>query len=194
MSLKSDVWFMTSLIGKLLRQILGETLRTLADYLLREEPIPEPVKAQPAPNRKKGSPKSRARLEVINNDPPPEVIGEPEKPAKVRDRSNYNPKDHNGYKIAAIGVLRILLNNGTKFSAPALHKIHQNISDSTIRSACKIMVEDGLLDTELDKGINSAVYWILNHEAAHKHLMELEAVAPSLPTSNEPGEPEASLN
>ena len=198
MSLRSDVWFVTTLIGKSLRQILGETLRTLADYLLHEEKVvttPEPIKVQketsPTPirtPRPKGPYKPRARLEVIGNDPPPEVSEGPEKPARVRDRSGYNPKDHNGYKIAAVGVLRTLLDNDTKFSAPALHKVHQNISDSTIRTACKTMVDDGLLATELDKGINSAVYWILDREGAHKHLMELEAVAPKLPTSNEAGE------
>ena len=49
MSLRSDVWFVTTLIGKSLRQILGETLRTLADYLLHEEKVvttPEPIKVQ----------------------------------------------------------------------------------------------------------------------------------------------------
>ena len=201
MSLRNDVKFVTSLIGRALRQILGETFRNLADYLLHEgnsievQPEVSKVKVAPAPvqttPRKKNSPKSQSRIEVtpIETNPESSPGGDlSETLVKVRDRSTYNPKDHNGYKIAAIGILRTLLNTGSRFSAPALHKIHQNVSDSTIRTACKTMVTDGLLATELDKGLNSAVYWILDHEAARLHLMDLEATTPALPVSNERGE------
>jgi hypothetical protein len=202
MSLRNDIWFVTRVFGKALRQILGETLRTLADYLLHEEeiiPTPEPINIQPEPSTPVRTPaprtkvKSRARTEVISNSPP-EVIPDLEKPAKTRDRSRYNPKDHNGYKIAAIAVLKTLLCTEDRLSVPALHKLYRDITDSTIRTACKTMVEDGILTTELDSKVNASVFWILNHDAARKHLAELEAVAPVLPTSNELGESETSLN
>lgn len=205
MSLRSDVWFVTTLIGSTIRQILGEAFRHLADYLLHEdpktesEPIKDQVQPAPTPVQRPSTPrmkvpKARTRLEVIHNDPLPEVSEEPEKPARVRDRSTYNPKEHNGYKIAAGCVLRTLIANEARMSAPALHKIHPNSTDSTIRTACKTMAKDGILATEYDGSVRSDVYWVFNREMAREHLAELEASAPSLPTSNEPGESETSLN
>jgi hypothetical protein len=200
MSLRSDLWFVTSLIGSTIRQILGESFRTLADYLLRGEPEtePKPISVQvqtpltpvqsSVPYRTRSS-KAHTRLEVTSKDLPPEVPNEPEKPVKVRDRSVYKPKDHNGYKIAAIGVLQTLLSNDaslSRMSAPALHKIHPNSTDSTIRIACKTMVKDGILATEYSDDVRSDVYWVLNREAAQNHLAELEVVAPQLPISDEP--------
>lgn len=205
MSLRSDVMFVTSLIGKALRQILGETFRNLADYLLREGQEPEtqpeapkvevaPAPVQSTPSRKKSTPKSKSRIEAAPVETPT-IEEAPEKPVKVRDRSTYNPKEHNGYKIAALGVLRVLLSldPGSKRSAPDFHKLDPISTDSTIRTACKTMVKDGILDTEYDNLARSNVYWVYNLDAAERHLAELEATAPELPTSDEPGEPQTSL-
>jgi hypothetical protein len=194
MSLRSDVWFVTSLIGSAIRQILGETFRHLADYLLREDQSATTatevnVEVPKTPPRTRH--KATTQREVISQEPPPDVEV---KPAKPRDRSKYRPKEHGQYKVAAVGILRTLLSNDVRLSAPELHKINKNSTDSTIRTACKTMVSDGLLATELDTKKNSDVYWVLNREAAQLHLTELEAVAPVLPTSEESGEPQPSLN
>lgn len=192
MSLRNDVWFVTSLIGSAIRQILGETFRTLADYLLREfkeVPPPEPPKGEIAPVRQKRSHKSKR--EAIDQEPPPEVVVKAPKP---RDRSKYNPKDHGPYKISAIGILKTLLGRESGLSVPALAKIHTTSTDSSIRTACKTMVEDGILATEYSGKVNSNIYWIKDQNAAQTHLAELEASAPTLPTSEESREPEASLN
>jgi len=194
MSLRSDVWFVTSLIGSAIRQILGETFRTLADYLLKEHqvvPPPEPIKVEATPVRQRRTTKTAPQREVISQEPPPEVVVKATKP---RDRSKYNPKDHGPYKIAAIGILKTLLENEVRLSVPNLAKIHTTSTDSSIRTACKTMVRDLILATEYDDEVKSDVYWVDDPKAARDHLAELEAVAPALPPSNEPGEPEASLN
>lgn len=191
MSLRSDVTFVTTLIVGAIRQILGETFRTLADYLLRDKvpPPPETIKVEPTPvhPRQKATP----QRVVINCAPPPEVLVKASKP---RDRSKYNPKEHGQYKIAAIGILKTLLENGSRLSAPALAKIHTNSTDSTIRTACKTMVKDGILTTEYDENSKSDVYWVVDLNAARVHLAELEASAPVLPPSDESREPQASLD
>jgi hypothetical protein len=194
MSLRSDVWFVTTLIGSAIRQILGETFRQLADYLLHEDQSDTPtteVKVDLPKTPPRTRHKAAPQREVISQEPPPDVDF---KPAKPRDRSKYKPKEHGQYKVAAIGILRTLLSNDVRLSAPELHKIDNNSTDSTIRTACKTMVSDGLLATELDTKKNSDVYWVFNREAAQLHLTELEAVAPVLPTLEESGESETGLN
>lgn len=200
MSLKSDISFIARTLGGAIRQILGETFRILADTLLyrkQEPPAPPdpPVRVETPAVHSRKAVRASSR-QIFSHNPPPEVE-QPEKPVKIRDRSSYNPKNHNGYKIAAIGTLRTLLSNDvrlSRLSAPALHKINQDSTDSTIRTACKTMVKDGILATEYDNDVRSDVYWILNRELAVGHLTELESVTPKLPTSEEGGESESSLN
>lgn len=194
MSLRSDVTFVTTLILGAIRQVLGETFRTLADYLLKKStvvPPSEPPQVEVAPVRQRRTQKAAPHREPISQDPPPEVVVKATKP---RDRSRYNPKDHGPYKIAAIGILKILLGSETRLSVPALARVHTTSTDSSIRTACKAMVKDGILATEYDSNVKSDVYWVDDEKAATAHLAELEAVAPSLPPSNEPGESETSLN
>lgn len=193
MSLRSDVTFVTTLILGAIRQILGETLRTMADYLLKNPqvvPPPEPPKVEVAPVHQRRTHKATPQREPISQESPPEVLTKPTKP---RDRSKYNPKDHGPYKIAAIGILQILSVSG-RLSVPALAKGLPNSTDSSIRTACKTMVKDGILATEFSSDARSNVYWIADREATRIHLAELEESAPLLPTSNESGEPETSLN
>lgn len=195
MSLRNDVTYVTTLILGAIRQILGETLRTVADYLLKESstvvPPPETPKVEVSPARQRRSSKAAPHREPISQDPPPEVAVKPPKP---RDRSNYNPKEHGPYKIAAIGILGTLLENESRLAVPALARILTSSTDSSIRTACKTMVKDGLLATAYDEVVRSAVYWVEDQSAARSHLAELEASAPTLPQSNESGESETSLN
>jgi hypothetical protein len=208
-SLRSDISFIARTLGSAIRRILGETFRIIADTLLyqKQEPMeapPAPV-ATPAPTpapvrvKPKGhSIKSvKASPKVTSIDPPLEV-DEPVKPPKVRNRSGYLAKEHGAYKIAAIAILKVFLYNqevGPRLSVPELYKILDNTStDSTIRTACKTMVEDQIFDTIHEDGARSAVYWVKDEVAARDHLAYLESVTPKLPTSEEGGEPEASLN
>lgn len=183
MSLRSDVTFVATTIIAAIRQILGETCQILADYLLQVDEVSNPPR---------GNDRVVERQEASSSEPPLEVL--PVKPQKPRDRSLYKPKEHGGYKIAAIGVLQSLLNSTSKLSAPAIHKNYKISSDSTIRTACKTMVADGILATEFSSEARSDVYWILDLEAAEKHLAELKAMAPILPQSDESGEPQPSLD
>jgi hypothetical protein len=201
MSLRSDVKFVATTIVEAIRQILGETCQILADYLLvqkersvavSQEEEAEVVEVSFTPRQRKHARVSHRR-ETISSEPPPEV-SEPEVKPRPRDRSLYKPKDHGGYKIAAIGVLQTLLSSNMKLSAPAIHKNYKISSDSTIRTACKTMVEDKILATEFSSEVRSDVYWILDLEAAEKHLAELRATAPVLPQSDESGESQASLD
>jgi hypothetical protein len=190
-------------IARAIRQILGETCQVLADYLLRvqkepsgaipqEEEEAEVVEVSFTPRQRKHARVNHHR-ETISSEPLPEV-SEPEVRSRPRDRSSYKPKDHGSYKIAAIGVLQNLFDSDQKLSAPAIQKRYKNSSDSTIRTACKTMVEDGILATEFSSEARSDVYWILNVDAAQKHLEELKATAPQLPQSDEVVEPQASLD
>jgi hypothetical protein len=210
-SLRSDISFIARTLGSAIRRILGETFRIIADTLLYQKQ--EPMEAPPAPvatptqaptqafvrvKPKRNSIKSvKAAQKVTSIDPPPEV-DEPVKPPKVRNRSGYLAKEHGAYKIAAIAILKVFLYNqeaGPRLSVPELYKILDNTStDSTIRTACKTMVEDQIFDTIHEDGARSAVYWVKDEVAARNHLAYLESVTPKLPTSEEGGEPEASLN
>lgn len=205
-SLRSDVRFIAKTLGRAIRQILGETFRQLSDYLLyrKQEPVeatpaPSPV-ATPAPVRVKAKASSKSHLKVSQKQParidPPSEVDEPEKPPKVRNRSGYLAKEHGSYKVAAIGILRVFLQEaGQRLSVPELHKLlNKTSTDSTIRTACKTMVEDQIFDTVHEDGARSAVYWVKNVDAACNHLTYLESVTPTLPTSEESGEPETSLN
>lgn len=202
MSLRNDIKFVAMTLGGAIRQILGEAFRQLADYLLgKEEPHPSevqeatPVKVETPSVRTRRS-VNTSRKQVISRHPPPDVV-QPDKPIKVRDRSGYLAKEHGSYKIAAIAILKVFLNQeaGKRLSVPELYKLLNNTStDSTIRTACKTMVEDQIFDTVHEDGARSAVYWVKDIDAASNHLANLEAVAPKLPVSNEGGEPETSLN
>jgi hypothetical protein len=194
MSLKSDVKFVVSLIGGAIRQSLGDIFRQLADYFqsLPEDP-PVPPKEEPLPVRPRTP--ARARRQAISRKPPPEVLGSIQdvvtKQAKVRDRSGYNPKDHNQFKVAALGILRVLLSEpNRRSSAPALAKelkgTKTESTETTIRTACKTLVEDGIFDRVLDNQVNSVVYWVRDSAAARKLLDELEANPPYLPTEDGP--------
>lgn len=192
MSLRSDVKFVTTVIARAIRQILGETCQVLADYLLRvqKEPSVETPQAEVTPRQRKHVRVVQPQ-EELSSEPPATLV---EVRSRPRDRSSYKPKDHGSYKIAAIGVLQNLFDSDQKLSAPAIQKRYKNSSDSAIRTACKTMVEDGILATEFSSEARSDVYWILNVDAAQKHLEELKATAPQLPQSDEVVEPQASLD
>jgi hypothetical protein len=183
MSLRNDIKYVLTTLGEAFRQILGTTFRTLADYLLQDSKDGPRAPEEPKP------PTSVASQDL------PEVELEA-KPSKPRDRSKYNPKEHGQYKIAAIGVLKTLLSMppGFRASAPALAKMLPNSTDSTIRTACKTMVTDGLFETTFDDSIRSCVYWVYNVKAATLYLSELESTTPALPVSDEARESETSLN
>jgi len=197
MSLRSNVKFVVSLIGGAIRQSLGDIFRQLADYFqsLPEDP-PVPPKEEQPPVRLR--PPAKIRRQAISRKPPPEVLGlandvvEGVKPPKIRDRSGYNPKDHNQFKVAALGILRALLSDESNrpASAPALTRELKNTktesTETTIRTACKTLVDDGIFDRVLDEQINSVVYWVKDFDAAHKLLAELEANPPYLPTEDGP--------
>jgi hypothetical protein len=57
-------------------------------------------------------------------------------------------------------------------------------TETTIRTACKTLVEDGIFDRVLDEHVNSVVYWVRDLDAARKLLAELEANPPYLPTED----------
>ena len=206
-SLRSDVRFIAKTLGKAIRQILGETFRIIADTLLyrKQEPIeapPSPAPVAPPVNVEKSTTSSRKskapQRQTLSHEPPPVLVELPEKPPKVRNRSGYLAKEHGSYKVAAIGILRVFLHDqeaNHRLSVPELHKLlNKTSTDSTIRTACKTMVEDQIFDTVHEEGARSAVYWVKNVDAACNHLTYLESVTPILPTSEESGEPETSLN
>ena len=194
MSLRNDIKFVVSLIGGAIRQSLGDIFRQLADYFQNppeDTPIPPREAAPPVRQRQP----TKVRRQTISRQPPPDVLGLTQdvvsKPPKVRDRSGYNPKDHNQFKVAALGILRILLSEpNRRSSAPALAKelrgTKTESTESTIRTACKTLVEDGVFDKVLDGQLNSVVYWIRDSEAARQLLDKLEANPPYLPTEDGP--------
>jgi len=197
MSLRSDISFIARTLGGAIRQILGEAFRIVADTLLYRKQ--EPTEAPPAPPVRVEAPVARsrrsvtvARRQVISHEPPPEVT----KPQKVRDRSNYNPRDHGQFKVAAIGILQTLMDGGNvPMSVPALDKVLPNSTDSMIRTACKTMVEDKVLAGKFEDSVRSVVYWVEdNLELVTSYLTQLRENAPELPTSNEGGEPQPSLD
>jgi len=205
-SLRSDIRFIAKTLGGAIRQILGETFRIIADTLLYRKQVP--MEAPPAPVsppvKKVETSTTRPRKskatprQAVSHEPPPEVVELPEKPPKVRNRSGYLAKEHGSYKIAATGILKVLIfgqDQGQRLSVPELHKLlNKTSTDSTIRTACKTMVEDQIFDTVHEEGARAAVYWIKDEVAARNHLVYLESVTPKLPTSEEGGEPEPSLN
>jgi hypothetical protein len=187
MSLRNDIKFVVSLIC----QSLGDIFRQLADYFSLPEDAPTPPREAPPPVRPR--PSIRIRKQSISRKPPPEVLGSDSdvvmgvRPPKVRDRSRYNAKEHGQYKISALGILKVLLaDESRRASAPEIAKELMNTklesTESTIRSACKIMVSDGILDGVQD--LKYFVYWIKDSAAARQYLAELEANAPTLPESS----------
>jgi hypothetical protein len=199
MSLRSDISFIARTLGEAIRQILGETFRVLADTLLqKQEPVVDPQAPPIAPIRVE-TPHTRTRkaIRAVASNPEPLPDSDPiEKPIRIRDRSMYVPKDHGSFKISAIAILKVFLQGeGQRLSVPELHKIlEETSSESTIRTSCKTMVEDHILGTIREEGARSAMYWVIDEKAARQYLAQLEAVAPKLPTSDESGEPQASLN
>jgi hypothetical protein len=196
MSLRSDARFVATVIVGAIRQILGETFRTLAEYLLKETQDNEPTEVHvevPQASQRSRS-KTPTQREPISREPTPDM--EP-KPVKPRDRTKYNPKEHGQFKVAAVNVLELLLKEQYNYrtSVPALAKILvDTCSDSTIRSACNTMVKDDILDVVFDAEAKSKVYWVKDFESAREYLASIRTVAPILPTLEESGEPQPSLN
>lgn len=185
MSLRSDVRFVATVIVGAIRQILGETCQALADYLLQAK-LDTPVEAPREVTTRPKHVRVVHRRETISPEPPPEVPEPDVKPKRPRDRSLYNPKDHGPYKIASIGILTVLFEElSPKMSVPALAKILITSTDSSIRTACKTMVKDGILSVEYDSGVRSDVYWIRDSSLARSHLTELKESAPMLPQTSE---------
>lgn len=191
MSLRSDIKFVVRLIC----HSIGDLFLQLADYFQNPpESSPVPPREEPPPVLQ--NPPTRVRRQTISRRPPSEVISSiadiEVRPPKVRDRSGYNPKDHNQFKVAAIGILRTLLDDGLTrpASAPALTKglegSRNESTESTIRSTCKILVKDEVLQSTYEDSCHSHIYWVSNKENARKYLAELEANAPYLPNPEGP--------
>ncbi len=191
-SLRSDLSFVISRIGTAILQIIGVTCREIADRILGAEQKvnqapPAPVTKSShskEPNKREKEPKTPQKVE-------PEPVFKP----RVRSRE-YEARDHNQFKLAAIDILRHYLNGSPSNTETVrqLHEVMGNNSESMVRKACNILVEDGVMSSMLPAGGKATVYWVSNIEAAHAYLGRLEESAPTLPVSEGTSEPDVGLH
>lgn len=92
-------------------------------------------------------------LTAIGNrltDPPPALYAptpEPEPEAPKKERPPYNPRVHPTFKLIAPTILaNLLANNEKKNVSTLVRETGDRFAQSTVRSICKELVKDGLLE------------------------------------------------
>lgn len=193
-SLRSDLSFVISRIGTAILQIIGVTCREIADRILGAE---QKVNQAPPAHGSKSSHSKEPSKREKEPKPSPKVNPEPEPEFKPRVRSReYEARDHNQFKLAAIDILRHYLNGSPPHmeTVRQLHEVMGNNSESMVRKACNILVEDGVMSSMLPTGGRATVYWVSNVEAAQTYLDRLEESAPTLPVSEGTSEPDVGLH
>lgn len=164
MSFLRGVYFIAMELQSAIRQIIGQSLRRISDYLLY--PPPE----QTGPSKEVGPPTDTScfREETPLQEP------RPRKPRKP-----YEPTKHNTHYYSSINILRYMLepeNQGKKFRISELSGPNgEGPSQSTNRStqrACDQLAEKGVLSKE---GV-PAVHGIIDLQLARRTIKEYEVV------------------
>lgn len=150
-----------------LRHLIGIGLRRISDILLSDIPKASP---KPPPPEQQNSKQPRPTTEPHN------------KPPK-RDRSKYDPTKHNTYYVAAYAILREMLKDTNKGHTVKDFEPSVGCSPSSIRSACKKMVDLRILRGE---GY-PAIYYVIDPDYALEKYAEYQkkahAVLPSITES-----------
>ena len=180
MHLRNELSFVLSRISSAILKIIGVTCREIADHILgAEQKVNEVPATRPTVFKTRG--KRESQKVATGTDV--EVEAPTIKPR--RSSHEYEARDHNQFKLAAIDILRHYLNESpeSRETVRQLHSLMDTNSPSMVRKACNILVEDEVMASHLAEGGKATVYWIKDVDAARAYLTKLEEVAPTLPDS-----------
>lgn len=171
MGLLSDLSFIVAEIRVVIRHAIGNCCRIIGDYLLRDlNP-----QADPQPD-------------------PPRDTPEQEPENKPPDLSKYAHKGHSAFQVAARGILHLLLTAPVVDIRMTVRSIEESLAgtsykstQSTIRAACKTMVEDGILNTLFED--KSYSFGIEDKDLAEKTMEGLSTDEPELPDASRESNP-----